>query len=145
MQKQIRYILPLRGKILSSPTPKKIAEIYVKEHPEFSGLLMVYKLQPAGKGGCKTKSVTYQFVALAGRVARRRTCSDKSPCGHWFNSGPCQACLNVFLEPALRLAQMISRKGQAAEGWVCGKCLSEFSLPVVNEGAAGMTVELSPQ
>jgi hypothetical protein len=122
--------------------PKEIAREYVRQHPEFCGLLLVHKLQPAGKGGWKTKRVTYEFVAVAGKYARRRSYSDQSPCGHYLNSGPCWACARIFLKPALRPTHLITRDGAPAFGGVCGDCLSAYQLPVVKLRLADITVEL---
>ncbi len=123
-------------------TPKQIAEQYVKDHPEFSGLLLVHKLQPAGKGGWQTKRVTYEFVVVAGKYARRRSYSDRSPCGCYLNSGPCWACARMFLKPVLRPMRLLTRDGAPAFGGVCGDCLSLYQIPVVKVRLADITVEL---
>lgn len=52
--------------------PGEIAQVWGKQHPEFSGVLAIKKETPRGRGGrLGTKMTIYHYVVIDGRAKRR--------------------------------------------------------------------------
>jgi len=127
-------------------TPGQAAKKWAKEHPEFTGILLVISHTRKGRGGWGQTTRTNKFFVRDGKSAQRRD----APGRQGFN-GVCWACGQIYLKTVLRWAVgpdpqagepvpddelWQSYKGESfvyheyAQLRACPKCVEEHNLTI---------------
>ena len=108
-------------------TPLAFVKAWARRHPGYTGLVVVEREEPRGKGGWKRKTVTRQVLAYKPDYEKAGRCG-------WRSNGECECCHRFYAGLELMAVRVVlltpERRGLIAYGSICGDCRHRFQLPV---------------
>jgi hypothetical protein len=125
-------------------TPLAFVKTWAAQNPAYTGLVIVEREEPRGKGGWKRKTVTRTFLAQSGKAFAHK-CDYKTdePLPGWNNrkvvacgfrsNGECACCHRFYLELDLMSVRVALAEPRCFIHYasVCSDCRCRFQFPVV--------------